>query len=437
MIHSHISLNECIQLLQKVELFRHVPSNVIEALAKKMILAGYPADATIIRKGDAGNSMFVILEGKVKIHEGEHRVADMAALNFFGELSILDSEPRSMSVTAIENTTLGVIHQTDVYQVLKDHPDAVRDIISVLSSRLRYQNQTIISQLKEKGSELEKLVNDKTKDLQDKNRELSALILELRRTQEQLITQEKLATLGHLTAGIAHEIQNPLNFVTNFSSLSLELLHEFQESKDDLEKKELLGNLTNNLQKIYDHGVRADSIVKNMMLHSRTRVIEKTKTDLNKLISEYMELAHHGMQVKDSSFKCKTEVNTDKNIPAIEIHQQNISRVVLNLLGNAFYTVNKKSKLGIADYFPYVRIASILEPEHVRIEIEDNGEGIPESEKGKLFQPFFTTKPVGEGTGLGLSLSHDIITKEHGGTMTVKSEEGKGTTFSIRIPFTY
>ncbi|TAH41802.1 MAG: cyclic nucleotide-binding domain-containing protein [Bacteroidetes bacterium] len=435
MIHSHISLKQCVQLLQQVELFRHVPENVIEALARKMILAGYPADATIIKKGDAGNSMFVILEGKVKIHEGEHMLAEMAAKQFFGELSILDSEPRSMSVTALESTTLGLIHQADVYQVLKDHPDAVRDIIGVLSHRLRNQNQTIISQLKERGAELEKLVNEKTKDLVEKNTELSSLLLELRRTQEQLITQEKLATLGHLTAGIAHEIQNPLNFITNFSSLSVELIDEFNQSTDEAERREILTDLSSNIQKIYEHGFRADSIVKNMMLHSRARVIEKTETDINKLISDYMELAYHGVQVKDPNFNCKIEVSLDKNIQAIALHRQNISRVILNLLGNAFYTVNKRSKLAERDYSPFVRISSIKEPEMLRIEIEDNGEGIASTEMEKIFQPFFTTKRIGEGTGLGLSLSHDIITKEHGGSMTVKSQSGVGTTFTIRIPF--
>jgi len=434
MIHSHISLQQCIQLLQQVELFRHVPANVIEALAKKMILATYPAEETIIHKGDPGNSMFVILEGKVKIHEGEHNLAEMTARHFFGELSILDSEPRSMSVTALESTTLGVIHQADVYQVLKDHPDAVRDIIGVLSHRLRNQNKTIVSQLKQRSAELELLVNAKTKDLIEKNEELASLLLELRRTQEQLITQEKLATLGHLTAGIAHEIQNPLNFITNFSSLSIELIDEFNQSNDENEKKDLLKDLSSNLQKIFDHGERADSIVKNMMLHSRTKVIEKTKTDLNKLINDYMELAYHGIKVKNPEFDCETEVKLDQRISLVTLHPQNISRVILNLLGNAFYTVDKRSKASESAYQPYVRISTELNGDLVQIEIEDNGEGIPQHEMNNIFQPFFTTKPVGEGTGLGLSLSYDIITKEHGGSMSVESKAGKGTTFRIRIP---
>ena len=434
MIHSHISLQQCIQLLQQVELFRHVPANVIEALAKKMILATYPAEETIIHKGDPGNSMFVILEGKVKIHEGEHNLAEMTARHFFGELSILDSEPRSMSVTALESTTLGVIHQADVYQVLKDHPDAVRDIIGVLSHRLRNQNKTIVSQLKQRSAELELLVNAKTKDLIEKNEELASLLLELRRTQEQLITQEKLATLGHLTAGIAHEIQNPLNFITNFSSLSIELIDEFNQSNDENEKKDLLKDLSSNLQKIFDHGERADSIVKNMMLHSRTKVIEKTKTDLNKLIIDYMELAYHGIKVKNPEFDCETEVKLDQRISLVTLHPQNISRVILNLLGNAFYTVDKRSKASESAYQPYVRISTELNGDLVQIEIEDNGEGIPQHEMNNIFQPFFTTKPVGEGTGLGLSLSYDIITKEHGGSMSVESKAGKGTTFRIRIP---
>ncbi len=434
MMHSHISLQQCVDLLQKVELFRHVPQDVIEALARKMILASYPSDAVILRKGDPGNSMFVILEGRVKIHEGEHQVAEMSALNFFGELSILDSETRSMSVSALESTTLGVIHQADVYQVLRAHPDAVRDIIGVLSRRLRNQNQTIILQLKDKSAELEKLVEERTRDLKVKNEELSAALLDLRRTQEQLITQEKLATLGHLTAGIAHEIQNPLNFVNNFSTLTIELIDEFQKSDNEKEKREILADLKGNLQKIYDHSVRADSIVKNMMLHSRNRTSEKTLVDINQLISEYMDLAWHGILLKEPSLECKTEIRPDNSIPLVLLHQQNISRVILNLLGNAFYTVSRKSKKNGGSYKPLVRVSTKLEQDNVVIEIEDNGEGIRDTEMSKIFQPFFTTKPIGEGTGLGLSLSHDIITKEHGGSMKVSSEHGKGTRFTIKLP---
>jgi C4-dicarboxylate-specific signal transduction histidine kinase len=434
MIHSHISLQQCVDLLKKVELFRHVPHDVIEALARKMILAVYPPDAVILHKGDPGNSMFVILEGRVKIHEGEHQVAEMSALNFFGELSILDSETRSMSVSALETTTLGVIHQADVYQVLRAHPDAVRDIIGVLSRRLRNQNQTIILQLKEKSDELEKLVEERTRDLKEKNEELSNTLRDLRRTQEQLITQEKLATLGHLTAGIAHEIQNPLNFVNNFSTLTIELIDEFQKSDNEKEKREILAVLKGNLQKIYDHSVRADSIVKNMMLHSRTRTSEKTPVDINQLISEYMDLAWHGIQLKEPSLECKTEIHADNNIPLVSLQQQNISRVILNLLGNAFYTVSRKSKKNEGSYLALVRVSTNLEQDNVIIQIEDNGEGIQEIELSKIFQPFFTTKPVGEGTGLGLSLSYDIITKEHGGSMTVSSEYGKGSRFTIILP---
>jgi signal transduction histidine kinase len=433
MIHSHISLDQCIELLKQVELFKHVPVKVVEALAQKMILAGFPPDETIIRKGEAGNSMFVILEGKVKIHDGEHMLAEMTSRQFFGELSILDSEPRSMSVTALEPTTLGVIHQTDVYQVLKDHPDAVRDIIGVLSSRLRNQNNTIIRQLKDRSAELERLVNAKTKDLLEKNKELSTLLLELRRTQEQLITQEKLATLGHLTAGIAHEIQNPLNFITNFSSLTIELIDEFNHSTDEQEKTDLLKDLISNLKKIHEHGERADSIVKNMMLHSRSRMTEKTKTDINRLISDYVELAYHSVLVKEPEFECTIELQLDKTIPQVAVHPQNISRVILNLMGNALYAVGKKQS-STKDFQSLIKAQSKLVGDIIQIQIEDNGEGISENEMEKIFQPFFTTKPVGEGTGLGLSLSYDIITKEHAGSMTVASKKGMGTTFTIRIP---
>lgn len=432
----NIPLEKCYRLLKQVDIFQHVPSAVLEDLAKKMILASYAQDSLIILKGEPGNSMYLVIEGKVKIHDEEHNVAEMGEGMLFGEMSILDWEPRSMSVTTLLPTTVGIIHQTDFYQVVKDHPDTMKDIVKVLSSRLRNQNATLIAQLRSRHKELEKLVDEKTHDLQAKNRELTDLLQQLTSTQERLVTQEKLASLGHLTAGIAHEIQNPLNFVNNFSELCLELIRELSDEKSEDERKVLLSNLANTVNKIHKHGKRADSIVRNMMLHSRSGSSEKTIADLNKLSEEYLHLAFHGVRAKDPLFQCQLEFSPDPDLPPTAIVQQDISRVILNLLSNAFYAVNKRKKSGEPGFQSVVRLATRYRNGSAEIRIEDNGTGIPASLLEKIFQPFFTTKPTGEGTGLGLSLSFDIITKGHGGTFQVESEEGKGTSFILTLPVT-
>lgn len=423
-----------LKLLKQVDMFRHVPTSVLETLAGNMIIATYAQDSMIILKGEPGHSMYLVIEGRVKIHDAEHNVAEMGTGMLFGEMSILDWEPRSMSVTALQPTTVGIIHQTDFYQVLRDHPDTMKDIVAVLSTRLRNQNATLINQLKTREQELEKLVNEKTHDLKQKNRELTDLLEQLTSTQERLVTQEKLASLGHLTAGIAHEIQNPLNFVNNFSELCMELIKELAEEKNEEERKALLSNLSTTLAKINKHGKRADSIVRNMMLHSRSGSSEKTPADINKISEEYLHLAYHGVRAKDPTFQCQLEFSPNTDLPKVNIVQQDISRVILNLLSNAFYAVNKRKKTGERDYTPLVKLSTRKIHNAVEIQIEDNGTGIPAAIKEKVFQPFFTTKPTGEGTGLGLSLSYDIITKGHGGQFSVESEEGKGTAFILTLP---
>jgi signal transduction histidine kinase len=248
-----------------------------------------------------------------------------------------------------------------------------------------------------------------------------------------------MASLGELTAGIAHEIQNPLNFVNNFSEVSTELVTELEEEQQkpdrdpDLEA-ELLGDLKQNLQKITHHGQRASSIVKGMLEHSRTTTGERQPTDLNALADEYLRLAYQGLRAKDKTFN--TDLNTDfaPALGKVDVVPQEIGRVLLNLFNNAFYAVHQKQKSALADYQPTVRVSTHPVDSGVEIRVQDNGTGIPDAVKAKIFQPFFTTKPTGEGTGLGLSLAYDIVTKGHGGTLTAESREGKGTEFTIKLP---
>jgi two-component system, NtrC family, sensor kinase len=268
--------------------------------------------------------------------------------------------------------------------------------------------------------------------------ELQATLSELKSTQSQLIQKEKLASLGELTAGIAHEIQNPLNFVNNYSEVNMELIEELQEEaeKGDTEEiKALLTDLSDNERKIHHHGRRADAIVRGMLEHARATPGEKVPTDLNALADEYLRLAYHGLRAKDSAFQCELVTDFDPNLGKVSVAPSELGRVLLNLFNNAFYAVRQRAML-VADqaYTPTVWVSTHRLDEKVEIEVRDNGIGMPEEVQAKIFQPFFTTKPTGEGTGLGLSLSYDIITKGHGGALRVESKVGEGTEFVVELP---
>jgi len=288
-------------------------------------------------------------------------------------------------------------------------------------------------------------------------KEIETTLSELKSTQAQLIHSEKMASLGELTAGIAHEIQNPLNFVNNFSDVNRELIEELKNEKSNLkseEQHEILNDIDQNLEKISFHGRRADAIVRGMLQHSRTSSGQKELTDINALADEYLRLAYHGLRAKDKSFNAKLETDFDPSVGRINIVAQDIGRVILNLINNAFYAISDKAKLqsanlptpqgvlrtGQADYDPQViiqtkRMSGKTNGERVEISVSDNGNGIPKNIVDKIFQPFFTTKPTGEGTGLGLSLAHEIV-KAHGGELKVETKEGEGTKFIIVIPIT-
>ena len=260
---------------------------------------------------------------------------------------------------------------------------------------------------------------------------------ELQLTQNQLIQSEKMASLGELTAGIAHEIQNPLNFVNNFSEVSKELLDEMIEELENGDMEEvraITDDVIQNLEKINHHGKRADGIVKGMLQHSRSSTGTKEPTDINALADEYLRLAYHGLRAKDKSFNATLVTDFDDTIRNINIIPQDIGRVVLNLLTNAFYVVNEKKQQNIEGYEPTVSLTTKKDGNIVSISVKDNGNGIPKHVLEKVFQPFFTTKPTGEGTGLGLSMSYDIVTKGHGGELKVETKKGEGTIFIITLP---
>ena len=303
------------------------------------------------------------------------------------------------------------------------------------NERLAREKEIERAELIEKQkAELEVQVAERTADL---NRSLE----DLKATQSQLIQSEKMASLGELTAGIAHEIQNPLNFVNNFSEVSKELLDEMKtelDSGNTQDAKDIANDVIQNLEKINHHGKRADAIVKGMLQHSRSSSGQKEPTNINALTDEYLRLAYHGLRAKDKSFNATLKTDFDETIGNINIVPQDMGRVILNLITNAFYSVDEKKKApqpyeGAVPYDPTVSVSTKKIGDKVLISVKDNGNGIPQKVLDKIFQPFFTTKPTGQGTGLGLSLSYDIV-KAHGGELKVETKEGEGSLFTIQIP---
>ena len=306
--------------------------------------------------------------------------------------------------------------------------------------------------LRQKLAEVEQLSNEKQQILSNQNETLEKQVQErtsalneslqnLKSTQAQLIHSEKMASLGELTAGIAHEIQNPLNFVNNFSEVNTELIEELKTelaTGNQQQAIEIANDIKENEEKINYHGKRADAIVKGMLQHSRNNSGQKEPTDINALADEYLRLAYHGMRAKDKEFKATIETDFDKSIENINIIPQDIGRVILNLITNAFYAVNEKKKQQPGGYEPIViistkRLDSPSDGSKVLIKVKDNGNGIPESQLDKIFQPFFTTKPTGQGTGLGLSISYDIV-KAHGGELKVETIKGHFSEFILTLP---
>ncbi|WP_237144880.1 sensor histidine kinase [Pontibacter pamirensis] len=312
-----------------------------------------------------------------------------------------------------------------------------------LSEKTLAQEQEKQQLLASQNETLERQVVERTAEVITQKEKLQTTLDDLKATQNQLVHKEKMASLGELTAGIAHEIQNPLNFVNNFSELGQELCQEVQEEVRQLsvppgEKKnlqELVSDLSQNQKKVLLHGQRADAIVKGMLEHSRASTGDKHPTNLNALADEYMRLSYFGIRVKEKNFQCTLDTCYDQSMGHVEVVPQDLGRVLLNLFNNAFYAVQQKQKLGMVGYEPKVRVSTTRQGNQAEMRVWDNGTGISENIKGKIFQPFFTTKPTGQGTGLGLSLSYDTITKGHGGELSMDTVQGEWTEFTITLPY--
>ncbi|UOE49033.1 ATP-binding protein [Mucilaginibacter sp. SMC90] len=323
---------------------------------------------------------------------------------------------------------------------------AIYAFIAYRSRHLKHENLLLEQKVQQRTNDLSlanKELSEQQEEIITQRDQLAEAVDNLQNTQQQLIQAEKLASLGELTAGIAHEIQNPLNFVNNFSEVSIELIEEMETeltNGDTEEAKAIVADVKLNLEKIHHHGKRADAIVKNMLQHSRAGTGSKEPVNINNLTGEYFKLAYNGLRAKDKTFNAALVTNFDDNLPLINIVQQDIGRVLLNLFNNAFYAVHQKQKTAGENYKPEIVVTTsgTQTPKgggtSVIISVRDNGMGIPDNIKEKIMQPFFTTKPTGQGTGLGLSLSYDIVVKGHAGKIDIDSKEGEYTEFTITLP---
>ncbi len=321
--------------------------------------------------------------------------------------------------------------QAAIQKAIREQKQRSRTLIYVFVTSVAFLMVILIIQWR--NSNQKRRANETLRQQKEK---VEGALTELRSAQAQLIQKEKMASLGELTAGIAHEIQNPLNFVNNFSEVNTELIDEMEleiEKGDMAEIKAIALDVKENSKKINLHGKRADAIVKGMLQHSKSGSGTKEATDINALADDYLRLAYHGFQAKDKNFSAAMVTDFDADLPKIKVIPQDIGKVMINLFNNAFYAVNQKAKTAGEDYRPEVSVSTSLENGQVVIEVKDNGIGIPDAIKEKIMQPFFTTKPTGEGTGLGLSLTYDMVVKGHGGSIQVNSVEGEGSEFIIQL----
>ena len=294
-------------------------------------------------------------------------------------------------------------------------------------------------------NDLENTVAERTQEIQKKNRHLEQTLTHLQTTQQQLIIQEKMASLGQMTAGIAHEIKNPLNFVNNFASGSIGLTQELKEEIERLQAShdpkdhalllELLEEIQTNVQHIQENGERATGIINGMMDHARSNAGERRLANLNALVEEHVKLGYHGYRANIERVNIQMEYDLAANLPPVLLNPQEIGRVLINLINNACYALDQKTRTSGEDFQPKIQVSTRQVEQHVEIRIRDNGPGIPPEIRTNIFDPFFTTKPTGEGnTGLGLSISYEIVSQGHGGSMSVESEEGQYTEFRITLP---
>ncbi|HAY33243.1 MAG TPA: hypothetical protein DCY06_03835 [Bacteroidetes bacterium] len=369
------------------------------------------------------SSVIIDMQGK-ELKEYLHYIGDVLHVPFKGGLS------QKRRVQIIAYFSKGFIGMASPDPQPEETVKLLERFAAVFNLTFTRFNDLKIAEKHAEQAELDLII------LQTEKKRAEEALTELRATQTQLIHSEKMASLGELTAGIAHEIQNPLNFVNNFSEVNTELIDELNQEieKGNFDEAALIAkDIKENEEKIKHHGKRAEGIIKGMLQHSRSSSGVKESVNINILADEYLRLAYHGLRAKDKTFNAKMETDFDESIGKVNVVPQDFGRVILNLITNAFYAVMEKKNLNPDGYVPTVTLSTKKTGDRIEIRVKDNGNGIPKKVLDKIFQPFFTTKPTGQGTGLGLSLSYDII-KAHGGELKVETKEGEGAEFVISLP---
>ncbi len=406
-------------ILEKSELFLGLTAEDYEALAKVFVPSHFKPGDRILTKGDSGDSLYIIAQGTTLVHDGSVELAKLGPGSFFGEMAFFEQTTRSVSITADSDVIAYYMIRDDFNILFKSRPHILQNMVAAITKRIGLQNQRIVAKLKLEKEELDRLVDEKT--------------AELRSTQDQLVQQGKLAQLGQMTAAIAHEIKNPLNFVTNFAKLSLELLDEVLAPENESNRKESADYLRKNIQKVFEHGTRAESIIKGMLEHSRSSFGgTRNPEDVNMICDQFLKIALEAFKMNNKGFDVELEIHMNRAIPRLEVAPLDISKVFMNIFMNAFYSMNERKKTE-SGYTPILEIESKIFEKNAMFSIKDNGMGMPEEDQKQVFNPFFTTKPTGKGTGLGLSISNDII-KAHGGVINCRNRETGGAEFTISLP---
>ncbi|HEX5002592.1 MAG TPA: cyclic nucleotide-binding domain-containing protein [Bacteroidia bacterium] len=417
---SGYTLDLIAQALRKVDIFKSVTNAMLDELAGNIQIVSFSDGDVIITKGEEGDSMYVILQGTVRVHDDDYHVMSLGKYDFFGEIALLTHMNRISSVTAKGVCTVGVINRADFYAVLKQYPDVTRDIMNALCIRILRQNETLIAFLKNRESELVRLVEERTEELKD--------------AQRQQFLQEKMASLGQLSSGIAHEIKNPLNFVNNFSQLSKDLLGEYAVISDEAERLDIISNVEKNLERIIEHGRRADSILNKLTQISERESTPRTLVDINTLCREAVVKTYTRFMNEFPWFTSGITMVLDKKLPLISVSRDDLFRSISNLVMNSFESMEEKIRIKSGtDYKPELIIETDSVDGQLIICVIDNGIGIKEENMGQIFLPFFTTKPSRRNIGIGLTLADNTI-RGIRGRIEVTSAWDTGARLVVTLP---
>ncbi|MBK7887376.1 MAG: cyclic nucleotide-binding domain-containing protein [Bacteroidetes bacterium] len=427
-----------VELLNKTSLFKTGDRSLLERIAMMVERLHLKAEEPLFKKGDPGDCMYIIEKGSLKVHDEGIQLAELKAGEYFGEASLIDSAPRTASVSAKTDVIILRLGEKDFFSLLGSHPYMNRLLMKELINRLRNQNDNVVNEFRGREKKLQELVELRTMQIMEEKRnveiksmELELALKELQEAQRLLVHQEKMASLGQLTTGIAHELLNPLNFVNNFSSVSIDLLEEMKGSITDEDSLELCSDLLDNIKRISQHGHRAGEIVRSMAEHSSAFGKEKQEVNLHALIEDAVGVSTKVVEGTLTDEQVKSILKLEASHYKTEAVYSDLFRIFVNLLRNSVAAIHDRKSKGNPDEGVISVITQNIDGA-IQIEVIDNGIGIPDEHVEKIFLPFFTTRPPGKGVGLGLSISHQIITAYGGQLLYEKDKDG--TKFKVILP---